>query len=621
MLQNIRDKLQGTVAKVIIALIAVPFAVFGIDAFFSGSAPDAARVNGEAISESELAQGVELQRRRLLDQAQDNPDPALLDEARLRGPVLDALIDRKLVQQVAEEAGFRVSEAMLNQIILENTSFQDDGKFSQARFQGILASNGMSPSYYKGLLREEILMSQVMSGLAASEFVTEHELREVARITQQSMDVRYLTIPVAASGGGITVPEEQVRKYYDENKTDFRTEEQVSVEYLELKLEDLVKPVLEPDLRREYESRMANFKGVTERHAAHIMLSSLADEQAREKLAALREKSLAGADFAALARENSEDVGSANSGGDLGFSAGDAFPAEFEEALAGLEPGGISEPIQTDSGWHLVKLLEVRVQEAPGFDEMRGAIEKDLQRAAAEPLFVERSEKLADLTFNSDGLSEAAKELDLGIESSGLFGRRGGEGLFADARVIRAAFSKDVLDNAQNSELIEIDSGHAMVLRLEQHQKERQQELADVHDRIADLLRESLIREKVRAEGDEILASMKAGQDVETLARKNGYQWQVVLQYRRGSPELAVEIGNAVFATPRTEAGTGFGSVVLPSGDAVVFKTANFHEGDFAGIPEEQRQVLGNLMQQARGREITAHYQNRLRQVASIERR
>ena len=124
-------------------------------------------------------------------------------------------------------------------------------------------------------------------------------------------------------------------------------------------------------------------------------------------------------------------------------SAGDAFPAEFEEALAGLEPGGISEPIQTDSGWHLVKLLEVRVQEAPGFDEMRGAIEKDLQRAAAEPLFVERSEKLADLTFNSDGLSEAAKELDLGIESSGLFGRRGGEGLFADARVIRAAFSKD----------------------------------------------------------------------------------------------------------------------------------------------------------------------------------
>lgn len=153
-----------------------------------------------------------------------------------------------------------------------------------------------------------------------------------------------------------------------------------------------------------------------------------------------------------------------------------------------------------------------------------------------------------------------------------MFGRRGGEGLFADARVIRAAFSKDALDNAQNSELIEIDSGHAMVLRLEQHQKERQQELADVHDRIADLLRESLIREKVRAEGDEILASMKAGQDVETLARKNGYQWQVVLQYRRGSPELAVEIGNAVFATPRTEAGTGFGSVVLPSGDAGGFQ-------------------------------------------------
>ena len=199
------------------------------------------------------------------------------------------------------------------------------------------------------------------------------------------------------------------------------------------------------------------------------MLSSLPDEQAKEKLASLRERAVAGEDFAALAREYSDDVGSASSGGDLGFSAGDAFPAEFEQALAGLEPGDVSEPLQTSSGWHLVKLVEVRVQKAPDYDEMRAAIERDLQRAAAEPQFVERSEKLADLTFNSDGLSEAAKELGLKLETSELFGRRGGEGLFADTRVIRTAFSKDVLDNAQNSELIELDSEHAVVLHLKQH--------------------------------------------------------------------------------------------------------------------------------------------------------
>ncbi|MBP8924766.1 MAG: SurA N-terminal domain-containing protein [Pseudomonadales bacterium] len=620
MLQNIRNKLQGTVAKVIIALITVPFAVFGIDAFFNASVPEAAWVNGEAISESELAQGVELQRRRLLDQSRDNPDPALLDASRLRGPVLDALIDRKLVQQVAEEAGFRVSETMLNQIILEDTNFQDDGKFSQARFQGILASNGMTASYYRRLLSEEILMAQVMNGLTTSEFVTERELREVARITQQSMDVHYLTIPVAGSDAGIVVPEEQVRQYYEENKADFRTEELVSVEYLELKLEDLFAPVAEQDLRREYDKRMASFKGGTERHAAHIMLSSLADEKAKEKLATLRERAVAGEDFAVLARENSEDIGSASSGGDLGFSAGDAFPEVFEQVLAGLAPGEVSEPLQTSSGWHLVKLLEVRVQKAPGYDEMRAAIERDLQRAAAEPQFVERSEKLADLTFNSDGLSEAAKELGLKLETSELFGRRGGEGLFADTRVIRTAFSKDVLDNAQNSELIELDSEHAVVLHLKQHRAEAQQELADVHDRIADLLRESLLREKVRAQADEVLASMKAGKDAESLAKDKGYQWQVALQYRRGSSEMATEIGEAAFATPRADTGAGYGSVVLPDGDAVVFKISNFKEGDSGQIPEEQQQVLRSLLQQARGREISAHYQKQLRQVASIER-
>ena len=158
------------------------------------------------------------------------------------------------------------------------------------------------------------------------------------------------------------------------------------------------------------------------------------------------------------------------------------------------------------------------------------------------------------------------------------------------------------------------------MLHLKQHSAEAQQELADVHDRIADLLRESLLREKVRAQADEVLASMKAGKDAESLAKDKGYQWQVALQYRRGSSEMATEIGEGAFATPRADTGAGYGSVVLPDRDAVVFKISNFKEGDSGQIPEEKQQVLRSLLQQARGREISAHYQKQLRQVASIER-
>ena len=257
MLQNIRDKTQGTLAKIILALIVIPFAAFGIDAFFTGGVPEVARVNGEAVTEPELAQNIELERRRLLAQMQDSVDAALLDEARLKGPVLESLIDRTLLRQVAERSGFRVGEAMLNQLIIDNESFHENGVFSQARFQGILASNGMSPAQFKDLMREDIMISQVTNGLEVSEFATDVELGNVARLTQQTLDVQYFSVPVEGAGAGVEVPADRIAAYFEENKSEFLTEETLQVEYLELKLADLFQPVAEAEVRAEYERRVA----------------------------------------------------------------------------------------------------------------------------------------------------------------------------------------------------------------------------------------------------------------------------------------------------------------------------------------------------------------------------
>jgi len=619
MLQKIRNNIQGTIAKIIVAFIAIPFAVFGIDAFFTGGVPEVAKVNGEAITERELEQGIELERRRLLSQMQDNVDASLLDEQRLRGPVLDSLIERNLLRQLAEQAGFRVGDAMINQVIVDDETFHDNGVFSQGRFQGILASNGMSPALFKQLLAEEIVITQLMSGVAASEFVTDSELRDIARITQQALDVRYLTLPVAGYSGDTEVPESRIAEYYETNKSDFQTLEVVRLEYLELRLADLFEPVAEEDLRAEYDRRMKDFAAQTERLAAHIMLSSLGDDEAKQRLNELRERAVAGEDFAKLAMEHSEDSGSAANGGELGFSAGDAFPQEFEQALQLLQPGEVSQPVQTDSGWHLVKLIEVRAQDAPGFEEMRGEIETALQRRDAEPKFVERSEQLADLSFNSDGLAEAAKALELEIKVSPAVGRRGVEGLFADARVIAAAFSKDVLEDKQNSELIELDAEHALVLRLQEHKPSRQLELAEVEEQIRTLLVESMVREKLKADGEQILAAMKAGQSVEDIAVAAGHEWQVVLKHRRGAPELAAEISDAVFTTAREADGRARASIVLAGGDVVVFETANFEQGRLEDLSSDQQASLRALLQRGRGREVAGHYQERLRQSATIE--
>ncbi len=619
MLQNIRDKIEGTVAKVIIALIVIPFAAFGIDAFFTGGVPEVARVNGEAVTEPELAQSIELERRRLLAQMQDNVDASLLDEARLKDPVLQSLIDRKLLRQVAERSGFRIGEAMLNQLIVDNESFHDNGVFSQARFQGILASNGMSPAQFKDLMREEMMIAQVTNGLEISEFVTGVEMGNVARLTQQTLDVRYFSVPVAGAGAGVEVPDDRVAAYYEENKSEFHTEETLQVEYVELKLADLFQPVSAEEVRAEYERRRESFEGAQERHAAHIMLSSLPDAEAQAKLAALRERVVAGEDFAALARDNSEDAGSAATGGDLGFSTGDAFPAEFESALKALKPGDVSAPVKTESGWHLVKLLELREQAVPSFEEMRAGIETELQRRAAEPVFVERSDRLADLTFNSDDLAEASRELGLERKISPEFGRRGGEGTFADARVIAAAFGQDVLANAQNSERIELDDEHVVVLRLKAHKPSRQQELVEVQGRIRELLQESMVREKVRSRAEQLLAQLDKGESIEQIATAGGYEAKTVKSLGRDAPGVPAELNEALFKTPRGRDGSGRGTVVAGSGDALVFQFENFRDGALESLPAEQRGILGKLLQRSRAREVVAHYEQRLRESSAIE--
>jgi peptidyl-prolyl cis-trans isomerase D len=618
MLQKIRDRLQGTIAKVILVLITVPFALWGIDAFFTGGVPEVARINGERITEPQLGQAIELQRRRILGQSEEKVDPQMLEESQLRTPVLDSLIQRMVLRQVAERSGLRASNALIDRMIVEDESFQESGAFSQARFQGILASNGMSPAYYKSMLREEVLISQVLGGLAASEFVTPAEVREVARLTQQTLDIRYLTVPVVADGPAPEVPAARIERYFADNPEEFRTEEMVTVDYIELRAEDLYSPVSEQELRAEYERRIASFEAATERHAAHIMLSSLEDEQAKARLQELRARIVAGEDFATLARENSEDVGSAAGGGDLGYSAGDAFPDEFEAALATLEPGEVSEPLRTDSGWHLVKLLDRRAQQAPAFDDLRAEIERALQQRAAEPLFVERSEQLADLTFNSDSLADAARELGLTVQHSTPFSRRGGEELLADSRVIAAAFSDEVLEERQNSELLELDTDHVVVLRLREHQPARQQELAEVQEKIRDLLVEAIRREQAADRAQTVLEALRAGRDVEAVATENALQWQVVLEHRRGAPGVAPELGEAAFSQPRVAGRPARSSVVLGNGDVVVFEASNLRDGDISTLPEDQQKTMRDLLAKSRGRAIASHYGEGLRALADV---
>jgi peptidyl-prolyl cis-trans isomerase D len=345
MLQNIRDNVQGLVAKVIIGLIVVPFAIFGIESLVGGGGPaEVAKVNGEKIGESELVQAVGVQKRQLLARMGDNVQPALLDDAVLRGPALDGLITQHLLKQSAEALKLRLPVQAVDQTILSMGAFQDNGKFSPERYELVLRNQGYSTAYFKQLMHQELLINQLHSAFVGSDFVTPAELTAVAGLLQQQRSFRYLTIPVAGLADKIAVNDADVAAYYQEHTDQFLRDERVKLEYIELRAEDYFQPVNEAALQAEYDREMAGFKATVERHAAHILIEinkQRDDAQAQSLLAAIEKKLAAGEDFAKLAAQYSDDVGSKNSGGDLGVSSGDAFPPQFEAVLSGLKVGEI----------------------------------------------------------------------------------------------------------------------------------------------------------------------------------------------------------------------------------------------------------------------------------------
>ncbi|HSB98159.1 MAG TPA: SurA N-terminal domain-containing protein, partial [Spongiibacteraceae bacterium] len=398
MLQNIRDNVQGLVAKVIIGLIVVPFAIFGIESLVGGGGPaDVAKVNGEKIGEPELVQAINVQKRQLLARMGDDVQPALLDDAALRGPALDGLITQHLLKQSAEALKLRLPVQAVDQTILSMAAFQDNGKFSPERYEMLLRNQGYSTAYFKQLMQQELLINQLHSAFVGSDFVTPAELKTVAGLLQQQRSFRYVTIPVAGLAEKVNVSDADIAAYYKEHVDQFLRDERIKLEYIELRSEDYAQAIDNGAVKAEYDREMADFKVSTERHAAHILIEAdkqRDDAQAQALIATVAKRLAAGEDFGKLAVQYSDDVGSKTSGGDLGVSSGDAFPPQFEAVLSKLRVGEVSAPIKSASGYHLIKLLEQQTRERPTFEQRKAEITRRLQQGAAHPELVKNVEKL-----------------------------------------------------------------------------------------------------------------------------------------------------------------------------------------------------------------------------------
>lgn len=616
MLQNIRDNSQGWIAKTIIGVIVVLMAFTGFDAIIqsTSNSQNAAEVNGEKITLSSLNAAVDMQRRQLIQQFGKDFDASLLDDKLLRQASLDSLVDRTLLLQGAKEAGMGFSEASLDQLILQTPAFQVDGKFNAARFDQILQQQGMGRMDFRERLTQDVLVSQLQASLAASNFVTDEELENFVRLDRQTRDFASQTIHIDTKS--VDVSDDELKAYYDEHKDQYMSPEQVVVEYVELRKESFFAQAEASDeeLQALYQKEIANL--AEQRRAAHILLEvndKLSDEQAKVKLAEVAERLKQGEDFAKLAEEVSQDPGSASNGGDLGFAGPGVYDPEFEKSLYALKKDEVSAPVRSSFGWHLIKLLDVQAPEVPSFDSLKAKLEREVKAQQVEQRFVEAAKELEEASFEASDLAQPAQELGLQVQTSGAFGREGGEGVAANRQVVQAAFSPEVLEDGANSGAIELDPDTTLVLRVKEHRKPTLLPLEEVSAGIRDTLSRKKASEAAKAEGEALLAQLRDG-------GTGGKDWKVVEAATRSQEGVEPEVLQALFRMAKPEEGkSSFAGLTLNNGDYVVLRLDGVGQVKTELSAEEKTSYRRFLASRA-GQQDFAAYREQLKEKADIER-
>jgi peptidyl-prolyl cis-trans isomerase D len=622
MLQNIRDNSQGWIAKTIIGVIVALMALTGFDAIFKATTHnnEAAKVNGEQISQNELSQAVDMQRRQLMQQLGKDFDASLLDEKMLRESALKGLIDRKLLLQGAESSKFAFSEAALDQVILQTPEFQVDGKFSPERFDQVIRQLGYSRLQFRQMLAQEMLIGQLRAGVAGSGFVTDAQVLAFARLEKQTRD--FASLNIKADPAAVKLTDDEVKAYYDEHAKEFMTPDQVVIDYLELKKSSFFDQVSvkDEDLQAAYQKETANLS--EQRRAAHILIEvndKTTEAQAKAKIEEIQARLAKGDKFEALAKEFSQDPGSANNGGDLGYAGPGVYDPAFEKALYSLAKDQVSAPVRTDFGFHLIKLLGVEAPEVPTFASLKDKLTRELKAQQVEQRFVEATKQLEDSSFEASDLAQPAQDLKLTVHTSKPFGREGGEGVTANRAVVTAAFSPEVLDEGANSTAIELDPETVIVLRAKEHLKPAQLPLESVAGPIREQLTKEHASAAAKTKADELIASLRAGKTPLDKAI-DGQNWKVTAGATRAQEGVDPTVLQALFRMPKPVAKDkpAFSSVTLPDGSLMIVRLNSVNEA--ATPTEEEKAQYRRFLASRVGQQDFAAYRKQLESQADIKR-
>ncbi len=562
MLDFIRNRAQGWIAWVIVILIIIPFALFGLDRFLGGGKePPVAKVNENEISKQQLENAYYQQRQRLQQMFGGELPANLFSEAAMKQQITQRLIEEALIVEQANDARMRIGLSQLAQQIHAISAFQTNGQFDPELYKRLLATQNLTPASFEGQMARDLLLQQYRSSISDSEFVTPEEAKRYAALQNQQRDIGYLLLKPERYHSQITLTDEAVAAEYNAHLDRYREPERVSISYIELQQKVIAGTisVTEEQIQNAYDTQLANYRTPEERSAAHILITvenDAAEEQAKKRIDELYQQLQQGANFAELAQKQSQDPGSAAQGGELGFFGRGVMDDAFEQAAFELKPGALSPPVRSQFGYHIIRLNEVRGGGTKTFAEVKEQIRQEIQQQEAEQIFYDKADKLANLSYeHPNTLQIAAEELKLPIQHSKSFSRQsGGEGVTAEAKVRNAAFVEDVRLNGNNSEVIELAKDHLVVLRVDEHIPEGQKPLEAVREAVKSTLQQQQAVALAQAEAAEILKQLQQGSDRATLMSNKKLEWQQKSGVLRSDKELDAALVQAIFNLPHPTA-------------------------------------------------------------------
>lgn len=621
MLQVIRDRLSGWVAGIIFGVIGLALVLtFGTMRGNVGMSSTAvASVDGVEIGQTEFLRTLDEEQIRLREQFGE----ALPEEfeQQLRALVLDDLIDMRMMQAHAEERGFTISDERLASVIQSVPAFLDRGEFSRDLYRSALANIGESPSWFEYQQRGLMTQQQFYLGIAESAFFTPVDFRFYIELVQESRAVRGLFVSPEAFRAGAAVTDDEVSEYYEQNASGFWTREYLDLEYIEIDAASLPgeQEITEQDAFEWYEQNRDQFVSPLQRQSSHILLAASpeGDDEVLDRANELFARLEAGEDFAALAGEFSEDPGSASLGGDLGWNERGVFVPEFEEALFGLEEvGQYTAPVQTQFGYHIIRLDGLRGGDIAPFEDAREEVLADLGERRSRARFYDLADRLADMALESDdGLAWIAEELELPLKTIQNFTREGAGEFAGNRRVIDAAYGETVLDRGENSRILQLDPERAIVLRAARHQPSEQQPLGEVADRIREILVSDAAAEAAAARGAELLQRRQAGDGLPELAGEEGVELFDEQEMRRDAAGFPSELLNAIFAAAPGHSAEG---LRLLDGRYALFEVSEVFPGRPETIPRDQRDEVKADLEDREGMMEFDAYRASVRDRASV---